>query len=56
VTIAHITNSLGQKDGDFDKGEHHGADASLAIASAIAKELLPRLPVKAGSSAGAVCV
>jgi uridine phosphorylase len=42
AAIAHITNSMGQEQGDFDKGEDHGAEDSLAIASAIAKAVLPQ--------------
>lgn len=40
IAIAHITNSLGQGSGDFDKGADNGAGASLALAAAIANALL----------------
>jgi len=36
ICLAHITNSMGQVEGDFEKGEANGAEASLAIAAAIA--------------------
>jgi uridine phosphorylase len=41
VAIAHITNALGQGQGDFDKGAGQGAETALAIASAIASAVLP---------------
>ncbi len=37
IAIAHITNSMGQEKGDFDKGDDHGTEDSLAIAGAIAR-------------------
>ena len=36
VCVAHVTNQLGCVEGDFEKGESHGAQQSLAIALAIA--------------------
>jgi hypothetical protein len=41
IAIAHITNAMAQEPGDFDKGQDHGAETALAIASAIAL-ILPR--------------
>jgi uridine phosphorylase len=35
IAIAHITNAMAQEPGDFDKGQDHGAETALAIASAI---------------------
>jgi uridine phosphorylase len=39
IAIAHITNAMAQEPGDFDKGEDHGAETALAIASAIANSV-----------------
>jgi uridine phosphorylase len=35
IAIAHITNAMAQQPGDFDKGQDHGAETALTIASAI---------------------
>ncbi len=40
IAIAHITNCMGQEQGDFNKGEDHGAEDSLAIAGAIARAVI----------------
>jgi len=39
IAIAHITNAMAQEPGDFDKGQDHGAETALAIASAIVSAL-----------------
>jgi nucleoside phosphorylase len=40
VAIAHITNALGQGQGDFDKGVDQGVETALAIVATIAKAIL----------------
>jgi purine-nucleoside phosphorylase len=37
LCIAHVTNQMAVIDGDFEKGEADGAQASLAIVAAIAR-------------------
>ena len=37
VCIAHVTNRLGRVHGDFDKGDDHGAQQSLALSYRIAQ-------------------
>jgi hypothetical protein len=37
VCFAHVTNAMGQIEGDFEKGEADGVTASLAIVAATAR-------------------
>lgn len=37
LCFAHVTNTMGQADIDFEKGEGDGADASLALLEAVAR-------------------
>lgn len=37
ICIAHVTNEMGQIEGDFEKGEANGASASLAVIDLIAR-------------------
>ena len=37
VCFAHVTNSMAQTEGDFEKGEADGAKATLAIVAAAAR-------------------
>jgi hypothetical protein len=39
LRFAHVTNQMGQS-GDFEKGEAHGATASLALVRAIGEAYL----------------
>jgi hypothetical protein len=34
--LAHVTNQMGSVEGDFEKGDTDGAEASLTVVSAIA--------------------
>lgn len=43
VCFAHVTNRMGQVDGDFEKGEANGALHALAVAVRAAQILLPSL-------------
>jgi hypothetical protein len=38
VCFAHVTNSMAQAEGDFEKGEADGAKATLAVVAAAARE------------------
>ena len=40
LCFAHVTNRMGQIDGDFEKGEADGTDRSLAVISAAARRWL----------------
>ena len=40
VCIAHLTNSMAQKEGDFEKGEEFGGTDSLKVISLISRNLL----------------
>jgi uridine phosphorylase len=46
LAVAHVTNAMGHGPDDFDKGDGHGAETALAIASAIAN-ILPVDPASA---------
>ena len=37
ICLAHVTNSMAQSEGDFEKGEADGTTATLAVVTAIAK-------------------
>jgi hypothetical protein len=37
VCFAHVTNSMAQTEGDFEKGEADGAKATLAVVAATAR-------------------
>jgi hypothetical protein len=37
VCFAHVTNSMAQTEGDFEKGEADGAKATLAVVAAAAR-------------------
>jgi purine-nucleoside phosphorylase len=37
VCFAHVTNSMAQTEGDFEKGEADGAMATLAVVAATAR-------------------
>lgn len=37
VCFAHVTNQMAQQEGDFEKGDASGADASLALIQAVAR-------------------
>jgi uridine phosphorylase len=39
ICLSHVTNELGQVEGDFDKGEANGAGLSLTLVLALAKAL-----------------
>jgi uridine phosphorylase len=39
ICFAQITNSMGQIEGDFEKGEANGTNAALALIAAIAEAL-----------------
>jgi purine-nucleoside phosphorylase len=43
VCFAHLTNTMGQKEGDFEKGEANGSIEALKIIHLTAKNLLPSL-------------
>jgi uridine phosphorylase len=42
IAIAHITNAMAREPGDFDKGQDHGAETAIAIASAIVSAAMPK--------------
>lgn len=42
VCLAHVTNTMAQSEGDFEKGEADGATASLAVVAAIAQSWAAR--------------
>ena len=53
LCLAHVTNELGCIEGDFDKGEHDGACASLRLFRAVAEAWLhARDRAERGQSAG----
>lgn len=41
LCFAHVTNQMGQIEGDFEKGEANGATAALRLIDAIAERLAP---------------
>lgn len=43
ICIAHITNEMGQIEGDFEKGVANGADASLKVIDLVARRCLGTL-------------
>ena len=43
LCLAHVTNSMGQVDGDFEKGEADGAAEALQVVEAIMTALAPAL-------------
>ncbi|MCL5985551.1 MAG: nucleoside phosphorylase [Actinobacteria bacterium] len=43
VCFAHLTNTMGQKEGDFEKGEASGSIEALKLGHLTAKNLLPLL-------------
>lgn len=43
VCFAHLTNTMGQKEGDFEKGEANGSIGALKLIHLVAKNLLPSL-------------
>jgi purine-nucleoside phosphorylase len=44
VCFAHVTNQMGQIEGDFEKGEANGSADALAIVVQAARLLLPAVP------------
>ena len=44
LCVAHVTNQMGQIEGDFEKGAANGALASLGVIEAIARTWLGRRP------------
>ena len=40
VCFAHVTNTMAQTEGDFEKGEADGATATLALVAAVARAAL----------------
>ena len=40
LCLAHVTNTMGQTEHDFEKGEADGTAAALAVLAAIAARLL----------------
>jgi len=44
LCLAHVTNTMGLADRDFEKGEADGVADALVIVDALAKALLPRAP------------
>ncbi len=44
VCFAHVTNTMGQVEGDFEKGEADGSAASLALIAAVVRTCLPACP------------
>ena len=40
LCFAHVTNQMGQSEGDFEKGEANGATASLSLVQAVAEAWL----------------
>lgn len=43
ICLAHVTNKLGQIDGDFEKGSSSGFDEAMRIIDAIAAAVMPSL-------------
>ena len=41
LCFAHVTNQMGQVEGDFEKGQQNGAEASLEIAGRALARLAP---------------
>jgi uridine phosphorylase len=41
LCLAHVTNTMGQRDGDFEKGDADGSTSSLRVIAALAKTLIP---------------
>ena len=41
VCFAHLTNSMAQVEGDFEKGEHFGSLDTLNLLSYLLRRLLP---------------
>ena len=37
ICVAHVTNQLGCVEGDFEKGDHNGAEASLALVRTVSE-------------------
>jgi uridine phosphorylase len=44
VCFAHVTNTMGQVEGDFEKGEADGSAASLVLIAAVVRACLPSAP------------
>jgi uridine phosphorylase len=50
ICVAHVSNQLGQVEGDFEKGEGNGARGSAELVRALAegfvrtRQTLPQLP------------
>ncbi len=44
VCFAHVTNQMGQVEGDFEKGEAEGTHDALALAARVAAVMWPDLP------------
>jgi purine-nucleoside phosphorylase len=42
ICLAHVTNTMAQAEGDFEKGEAEGTTATLAVAAAAARAWLSR--------------
>jgi hypothetical protein len=42
ICVAHVSNQLGQVEGDFDKGEANGARGSAELVRAIAEGFVGR--------------
>lgn len=41
ICFAHLTNTMAQNEGDFEKGEHFGSIDTLNLLSFTIKKLLP---------------
>lgn len=44
ICLAHVTNQMGQIEGDFEKGEANGAAAALVLVAHIMEQLAPGMP------------
>jgi uridine phosphorylase len=49
VCLAHVTNTMAQSEGDFEKGEADGATSSLAVIAGVAQAWLSRWSPAPGS-------
>ena len=43
ICLAHVTNQMGNIEGDFEKGERSGSSDALEIVAATARALLPTI-------------
>jgi uridine phosphorylase len=42
LCLAHVTNTMGQSEGDFEKGTAHGANNALLLLDAIVQAVRAR--------------